>query len=86
MQAFVADYGPQVLNAPPTSGFALGAWALPGLVLALGLVLATLLVRRGRLRAAPEAAPVVAVDEAAAPPDAYRETFAAMARDEARDG
>lgn len=33
---FVADYGPQVLNAPPTRGIYLTAWVLPVVILALG--------------------------------------------------
>jgi len=36
--AFVADYGPQVLNAPPARGFYLTAWVLPVVVLLAGLV------------------------------------------------
>jgi len=35
--AFVADYGPQVLNAPPTHGFFLAAWVLPIIVLFAGI-------------------------------------------------
>ncbi len=34
--AFVADYGPQVLNAPPTRGFFLAAWLTPVIALVLG--------------------------------------------------
>lgn len=44
--AFVADYGPQVLNAPPTRGFFLAAWLAPVAALVLGAVAVIVLVRR----------------------------------------
>jgi len=36
--AFVEDYGPQVLNAPPKRGVFLAAWVLPVLAILLGAV------------------------------------------------
>lgn len=44
--AFVVDYGPQVLNEPPRSGFFLGAWVLPIAALILGVIAVALYVRR----------------------------------------
>lgn len=48
--AFVADYGPQVLNAPPSRGFFLLAWVLPVLALAAGVLGLGLWMRRGAAR------------------------------------
>jgi cytochrome c-type biogenesis protein CcmH len=44
--AFAAEYGPQVLNAPPRRGFFLGAWILPIVALFVGVVAVGLFVRR----------------------------------------
>lgn len=44
--AFVADYGPQVLNAPPATGFFLAAWIMPVVVFALGILGVAALFRR----------------------------------------
>lgn len=46
---FVADYGPQVLNQPPRSGFSLAAWVVPPFAVVLALVAAwrTLRARSG---------------------------------------
>lgn len=38
VDAFVHDYGPQVLNAPPKQGFFLTAWLLPVVALMAGLL------------------------------------------------
>jgi len=46
--AFVADYGPQVLNAPPPRGFFLLAWLLPIVALAIGGVFALTFLARAR--------------------------------------
>ena len=43
--AFVEDYGPQVLNAPPRSGVLASAWLVPPVVLAAAAVVAVLVVR-----------------------------------------
>lgn len=56
MAGFVADYGPVVLNAPPTTGVFLTAWVLPGLILLAGAVVVALLLRRMKRAAAPRAA------------------------------
>lgn len=50
--AFVADYGPQVLNAPPTRGFYLAAWLAPVAALMLGAVAVVVLARRSSAAAA----------------------------------
>jgi cytochrome c-type biogenesis protein CcmH len=56
---FVAEYGPQVLNAPPAEGLGILVWVLPFAVLIAGLVVAGSVVRRAASgqprRAAPEA-------------------------------
>lgn len=68
--AFVADYGPQVLNAPPRSGFFAAAWLVPvlALVAGAGLALATLLgAGRGTRPHAPAPATGVADLEQQAP-------------------
>jgi cytochrome c-type biogenesis protein CcmH len=45
---FVGQYGPQVLGAPPTSGFNLLAWVLPVVVLLGGGLYIVLRMRAGR--------------------------------------
>jgi cytochrome c-type biogenesis protein CcmH/NrfF len=57
LQAMVQQYGVKVLAAPPTQGFNLAAWILPGLGLVLGLSLVVVIVRRWR---GPRLAPAVA--------------------------
>lgn len=47
---FVNQYGPQVLGAPPTSGFNLLAWVLPVLVLVGGGLYLVLRLRKGTQR------------------------------------
>lgn len=48
--AFVADYGPQVLNAPPTTGLYITAWVFPVLVLVAAALLAAGGLWRGARR------------------------------------
>lgn len=48
VESFVVEFGPQVLNTPPTEGFFLAAWILPGLVLLAGFGIVLGVVRRGR--------------------------------------
>jgi cytochrome c-type biogenesis protein CcmH/NrfF len=48
LQLMVQQYGTKVLAAPPTQGFNLAAWILPGLGLVLGLSLVVVIVRRWR--------------------------------------
>ena len=52
LQDFVQHYGPTVLAAPTSSGFNLVAWIMPFVVLGLGIVGVTLVVRNWRLRPA----------------------------------
>jgi cytochrome c-type biogenesis protein CcmH len=61
LQAFVQEYGPTVLIAPPTTGFNRVAWIMPYLALVLGLTTVALIVRAWRLR------PLVPPDDAVAP-------------------
>ena len=63
-QAFVQEYGPQVLVVPPARGFDLTAWLMPIFVGLLGLTLAVLVVQRWRLRGL-EPAPAGAPQQAA---------------------
>jgi len=51
LQDLALRYGVQVLAAPPSSGFSLTAWILPGVGLALGLSVVVVIVRRWRRRA-----------------------------------
>jgi cytochrome c-type biogenesis protein CcmH/NrfF len=50
LQSFVQKYGPTVLIAPTTTGFNRVAWAVPYLMLGLGLVTVVLTVRAWRDR------------------------------------
>jgi cytochrome c-type biogenesis protein CcmH len=52
IQAFVQEYGPRVLAAPPTTGFNRAAWIMPIVVPLIALYLFFELVRRWRQRAA----------------------------------
>lgn len=54
--ALVAEYGPQVLAEPSSSGFDLTAWLVPGLgiAIALGLIVLAAVRMRGRRPDAPE--------------------------------
>jgi cytochrome c-type biogenesis protein CcmH len=59
LQDLAIRYGVQVLAAPPTSGFNLAVWILPGVGLIVGLSLVVLIVRRWR-KPGPEASGVSA--------------------------
>jgi cytochrome c-type biogenesis protein CcmH len=60
-RALVAQFGPQVLAAPPRSGFGLVAWVAPIAAVLAGAVLAVWLARRWlRRRASAEPATAVA--------------------------
>ncbi len=90
MAGFVDQYGPQVLNAPPTQGGWILVWLTPALLLAIGL--STLGLSWRRRRTAPASNPPElpgrdaagdaeqASVEAAYELDGYAERFAAMAR------
>lgn len=52
IQAFVQEYGPTVLAAPPTTGFNRAAWIMPIVVPLIALYLFFELVRRWRQRSA----------------------------------
>lgn len=60
---FVERYGLVILSAPPTSGFHLSAWILPGVFLLGGAVLAVTMLRRWRSAAPAGAAAAVPADE-----------------------
>jgi cytochrome c-type biogenesis protein CcmH/NrfF len=53
LQRFVQEYGATVLAAPTTTGFNVIAWIVPFVVLASGLTLVTVLVRKWKYRVAP---------------------------------
>jgi cytochrome c-type biogenesis protein CcmH len=61
-RALVAQFGPQVLAAPPRSGFGLVAWVAPIAAVLAGAVLAVWLARRWLRRRAP-AEPAVVDDD-----------------------
>jgi cytochrome c-type biogenesis protein CcmH len=64
--AMVAQYGPSILATPPTHGFAITAWLVPGIAIAaaaLGIG-AVLLPMRRRNRAGRETPPVTAAEDA----------------------
>ena len=46
INGFVEDMGLVVLSAPPTSGFNITAWILPGVLLSIAVVVILLLLRR----------------------------------------
>jgi cytochrome c-type biogenesis protein CcmH len=73
--AFVADYGPSVLNVPPTQGFYAAAWILP----VTALVAAGALVLAGLRRSVSRTRTTTAID---LPParDAYRDRLERMLR------
>lgn len=71
--AFVADYGPQVLNAPPTRGFFLAAWLTPVIALVLGaLAVAWIMQRTSRPGGLAMSPPGTAVDDRGAGEDGPR--------------
>jgi len=62
LQAFVQEYGTQVLANPTTQGFNLLAWIMPWVGLGLGLTLVLVYVRRFRRQpSAPAPAPDAAL-------------------------
>jgi cytochrome c-type biogenesis protein CcmH len=67
VDAYVAQYGEQILSAPTTSGFNLLAWVTPFAVLFAAGAAVTLLVRRWGIRGSAPA-PAAAAHAAEAPP------------------
>ena len=60
---FVGEYGLKVLSSPPTSGFNLAAWVMPGFALLVGLFAAVYLsMRWAAKRRVAVAAPATAID------------------------
>jgi cytochrome c-type biogenesis protein CcmH len=57
LQDFVLKYGVKVLASPPTQGFNVTVWILPGIGLLAGLALVVFIVRRWRMPAPETAAP-----------------------------
>src|ERR1700681_267586 len=49
-QAFVQEFGTKVYAEPPHSGFSLVAWSMPGVYLAVGLMLVVFVISRSRRR------------------------------------
>lgn len=63
----VAQFGPEILAAPPKRGFDLLAWVVPGAVLLAGAAVAGgLALRWSRIRAGPQPPPPPPVDAALA--------------------
>jgi cytochrome c-type biogenesis protein CcmH len=56
VQAFIGEFGREVLAEPPKSGFSLIAWLLPGFYLLSGTVLVIFVISRWRKRPATEPA------------------------------
>jgi cytochrome c-type biogenesis protein CcmH len=60
IQAFVQEYGEQVLAQPPGKGFSLAAWVMPGAAAIIGLVVVFTVLRLWRRRTLPaQAAPSI---------------------------
>lgn len=78
---FVADYGPQVLNAPPTRGVFLTAWVLPVVILVLGALGLAWFWRRGA-RARGRAALVTSGPDGGDSADAYAERLEHLVAEE----
>lgn len=67
--AMVAQYGPSILATPPTHGFAITAWLVPGIAIAvaalgIGTVLLPMRRRRRSGQDVPPGAPVTAAEDA----------------------
>lgn len=73
LSAFVNEYGPTVLAAPPNSGFNRIAWLMPYFALAIGVCGVVLVVRNWRGRPIRAAAPIGATGKAATELDRFRE-------------
>jgi cytochrome c-type biogenesis protein CcmH len=73
LSAFVNEYGPTVLAAPPNSGFNRIAWLMPYFALAIGVCGVVLVVRNWRGHPRPAAAPVSATGNGATELDRFRE-------------
>ena len=56
LQAFILEYGREVLAEPPKSGFNMIAWLMPSFYLLGGMVLVVLVISRWRRRPAAQAA------------------------------
>jgi cytochrome c-type biogenesis protein CcmH len=65
VEAFVDKYGPQVLAAPPPTGFNLALWFGPPLVLVLGAAGLYIYLRSRRSRSGPDEAEPAASGQAA---------------------
>ena len=66
---FVERYGLVILSAPPTTGFHLSAWILPGVFLLGGAVVVATTLRRRRQNAPAPAAAATVPPKIEAPPE-----------------
>jgi len=64
VETFVDEYGLKVLSSPPTEGFDLAAWVMPGFALLIGMFIAVYMSVRwaSKRKLAAAAAPVSKVD------------------------
>jgi cytochrome c-type biogenesis protein CcmH/NrfF len=81
-QAFVQEFGTKVYAEPPHSGFSLVAWIMPGVYLAIGLVLVLFVISRWRKR--PVHAPAASASQSGISSE-LRESARARAARETQD-
>jgi cytochrome c-type biogenesis protein CcmH len=64
VQSFVTEYGVKVLSSPPTSGFDLAAWVMPGFALLIGMFFAFYMAAKwaAKRKLAAASAPVEVID------------------------
>jgi cytochrome c-type biogenesis protein CcmH/NrfF len=78
-QAFVQEFGTKVYAEPPHSGFSLVAWVMPGVYLAIGLVLVLFVISRWRKR--PVHAPAVSANQSGISSESLEKARARAARE-----
>jgi cytochrome c-type biogenesis protein CcmH len=71
---FVTQYGSQVLQEPPKSGFTLGLWVLPVIMILLGAIILFFTMRKMTAAPAP-AQPAIPTQPASPPPSASDDPY-----------